>query len=102
MACLDISTGGLMDVKPNIPIYGGYQATFSAQIKQAVSIPVTAVGLLHNPELGEYLLQTGQADLIQVGRGLIRNVNWLADAAETLHDHDFQVYNNSYKRGQVR
>ena len=102
VACLDISTGGLMDVKPNIPIYGGYQATFSAQIKQAVSIPVTAVGLLHNPELGEYLLQTGQADLIQVGRGLIRNVNWLADAAETLHDHNFQVYNNSYKRGQVR
>ena len=102
VACLDISTGGLMDVKPNIPIYGGYQAIFSAQIKQAVSIPVTAVGLLHNPELGEYLLQTGQADLIQVGRGLIRNVNWLADAAETLHDHDFQVYNNSYKRGQVR
>ncbi len=46
-----ISTGGLMDVKPNIPIYGGYQATFSAQIKQAVSIPVTAVGLLHNPEV---------------------------------------------------
>ena len=102
VACLDISTGGLMDVKPNIPIYGGYQAIFSAQIKQAVSIPVTAVGLLHNPELGEYLLQTGQADLIQVGRGLIRNVNWLADAAETLHDHNFQVYNNSYKRGQVR
>ena len=102
VACLDISTGGLMDVKPNIPIYGGYQATFSAQIKQAVSIPVPAVGLLHNPELGEYLLQTGQADLIQVGRGLIRNVNWLADAAETLHDHNFQVYNNSYKRGQVR
>ena len=102
VACLDISTGGLMDVKPNIPIYGGYQAIFSAQIKQAVSIPVTAVGLLHNPELGEYLLQTGQADLIQVGRGLIRNVNWLADAAESLHDHDFQVYNNSYKRGQVR
>ena len=102
VTCLDISTGGLMDVKPNIPIYGGYQATFSAQIKQAVSIPVTTVGLLHNPELGEYLLQTGQADLIQVGRGLIRNVNWLADAAETLHDHNFQVYNNSYKRGQVR
>lgn len=23
VACLDISTGGLMDVKPNIPIYGG-------------------------------------------------------------------------------
>ncbi|NQP64976.1 NADH:flavin oxidoreductase/NADH oxidase [Streptococcus suis] len=102
VACLDISTGGVMDTRPNIPIYGGYQAGFSAKIKEAVSIPVTAVGLLNSPELGEYILQNGQADLIQVGRGLIRNVNWLAEAAEVLHDHDFQVYNASYQRGQVK
>lgn len=102
VACLDISTGGLLPVQPNIPIYGGYQAGFSAQIKSAVSIPVTAVGLLNSPELGEYLLQNGQADLIQVGRGLIRNANWLADAASILHDHDYEVYNASYARGQVK
>lgn len=99
---LDISTGGLLAVRPNIPIYGGYQAPFTAKMKEAVSIPCTAVGLINETALAEHLLQTGQADLIEVGRGLIRNVNWLADAAETLHDHDFKVYNNSYQRGQVR
>ncbi|MXQ48939.1 NADH:flavin oxidoreductase/NADH oxidase [Streptococcus pneumoniae] len=102
VACLDISTGGLMDVRPNIPIHGGYQAGFTAKMKEAVSIPVTAVGLLNSPELDEYLLQSGQADLILLGRGLLRNVNWLADAAVTLHDHDFKVYNDSYRRGQVK
>ncbi|HEM6116917.1 oxidoreductase [Streptococcus pluranimalium] len=102
VACLDISTGGLMDVRPNIPIHGGYQAGFTAKMKEAVSIPVTAVGLLNSPELDEYLLQSGQADLILLGRGLLRNVNWLADAAVRLHDHDFKVYNDSYRRGQVK
>lgn len=100
--CLDISTGGLCDTRPNIPIYGGYQADFTRQMKEAVSIPVTAVGLLNSPELGEYLLQTNQADLIEVGRGLIRNPNWPAHAAEVLHDHDFTPYNHSYLRGQKR
>ncbi|MDY3025265.1 NADH:flavin oxidoreductase/NADH oxidase [Streptococcus hyovaginalis] len=102
VACLDISTGGLMDVRPNIPIHGGYQAPFTAKMKESLNIPVTAVGLLNSPELAEYLLQNQQADLIQVGRGLIRNTNWLAEAAEMLHDHQFKVYNNSYQRGQVR
>lgn len=99
---LDISTGGLLAVRPNIPIYGGYQAPFTAKMKEAVSIPCTAVGLINEPALAEHLLQTGQADLIEVGRGLIRNVNWLAEAAEALHDNDFKVYNDSYQRGQVR
>ncbi|WP_170237043.1 NADH:flavin oxidoreductase/NADH oxidase [Streptococcus hyovaginalis] len=102
VACLDISTGGLMDVRPNIPIHGGYQAPFTAKMKESLNIPVTAVGLLNSPELAEYLLQNQQADLIQVGRGLIRNTNWLAEAAEMLRDHQFKVYNNSYQRGQVR
>ncbi|MGT2924516.1 oxidoreductase [Streptococcus caviae] len=100
--CIDVSTGGLLDVRPNIPVYGGYQAPYTSRMKEAVSIPATAVGLLNSPELDEYLLQTQQADLIEIGRGLIRNVNWLADAAAILHDHQFKVYNNSYERGQVK
>lgn len=102
VAWLDISTGGLMNVRPNIPMHGGYQAPFTAKMKESLNIPVIAVGLLNSPELAEYLLQNQQADLIQVGRGLIRNTNWLAEAAEILHDHQCKVYNNSYQRGQVQ
>ncbi|MGO9769029.1 MAG: FAD-dependent oxidoreductase [Roseiarcus sp.] len=38
-------------------------------IKRAVSIPVVAVGRL-NPALGEWILETGKADLIALGRSL--------------------------------
>lgn len=58
-------------------------------MKEAISIPVSAVGLLDNPGLCEQILQTNQADLILQGRALIRNVNWLAEAAEELHDTNF-------------
>lgn len=98
--CIDVSTGGLLDRTPNMPIHAGYQVPFATQIKEAVSIPVTAVGLLDNPGLCEFLLQTNQTDLVAIGRGLIRNTNWLADAAKELKEHDFQVYNHSYFRGQ--
>ncbi len=45
----------VVDKKPNIPIYDGYQVSFAAAIKQVVDIPVAAVGLLDNPDLCEYL-----------------------------------------------
>ncbi|MDQ0222245.1 oxidoreductase [Streptococcus moroccensis] len=103
VACIDVSTGGVINASPDIPVYQGYQVPFATDIKQAVSdAAVAAVGLLDNPGLCEHILQTGQADLIMQGRALIRNVNWLADAAEILHDKDYQPYNHSYVRGQVR
>ncbi|UQS84887.1 NADH:flavin oxidoreductase/NADH oxidase [Apilactobacillus apisilvae] len=97
---IDVSTGGLTDDAPDFPVHDGYQTKFASQIKQAVKIPVSTVGLLDNPGLCEYILQNNQADLIMEGRALLRNTNWLADAANDLHDHDFKVFNDSYKRGQ--
>ena len=86
---IDVSTGGLLDKKPNISVRPGYQVPYTTAMKEAVSIPVSAVGLLDNPGLCEHILQTNQADLILQGRALIRNVNWLAEAAEELHDTNF-------------
>jgi NADPH2 dehydrogenase len=100
--CLDISTGGLLDRKPSIPVYEGYQTPYATAMKAAVEIPVATVGLLDNPNLCEHLLQTKQADLILQGRALIRNIHWLADAATQLHDRSFTPYNDSYGRGIKR
>ena len=86
---IDVSTGGLPDKKPNISVRPGYQVPYTTAMKEAISIPVSAVGLLDNPGLCEHILQTNQADLILQGRALIRNVNWLAEAAEELHDTNF-------------
>ena len=87
--CIDVSTGGLPDKKSNIPVRPGYQVPYTTAMKEAVSSPGSAVGLLDNPGLCEHILQTNQADLILQGRALIRNVNWLAEAAEELHDTNF-------------
>lgn len=100
--CLDISTGGLLDRKPTIPVYEGYQTPFATAMKAAVKIPVATVGMLDNPNLCEHILQTKQADLILQGRALIRNIHWLADAATQLRDRSFQPYNDSYGRGIKR
>ncbi|ASR41899.1 NADPH dehydrogenase [Ligilactobacillus agilis] len=99
--CLDVSTGGLLDVKPNIPLYDGYQVQFASALKAASDLSVAAVGLLDNPGLCEYLVQTKQVDLILQARALLRNPNWVMKAATALHDHDYQAYNASYERARL-
>lgn len=99
---IDVSTGGVMDYAPDLPLHGGYQTPFATAMKQVVGIPVATVGLLDSPDLAEYILQTKQADLIMEGRVLLRNTNWLADAAQKLHDHNFKPFNDSYQRGQLK
>ncbi|TPR26211.1 NADH:flavin oxidoreductase/NADH oxidase [Apilactobacillus micheneri] len=97
---IDASTGGLTDASPDFPVHDGYQTKFATAMKQAVNIPVSTVGLLDNPGLCEYILQNNQADLIMEGRALLRNTNWLSDAAKYLHDKNFKEFNDSYSRGQ--
>jgi NADPH2 dehydrogenase len=43
-----------------------------------------AVGLISSPELAEYTLQAGNADLIALGRELLRNPYWPLSAARAL------------------
>ncbi len=100
--CIDVSTGGLLNVLPDIALYPGYQSFYTQKMKEAVKIPVTAVGLISSPELAEYILQSNHADLIEVGRELIANPNWLAQAAIKLGDKEWELYNNAYKRAILR
>ena len=99
MDCLDISSGGVVDRMPD-SVYPGYQTAFSAKIKAGAAIPVTAVGLLHDPALAEFVLQNNMADLVEIGRALISRPNWPTEAAAALGDKEYRPYNESYKRGQ--
>jgi len=70
-------------------------------IKRGADIKVSAVGLLNSPQLVESILQSGQADMVSLGRPLLSNPNWLLNAAREFGDLDkFKAFNSSYERGK--
>lgn len=52
--------------EPLLPLAG-----YAADIKAEVSIPVIAVGKIHDPEAGEQLIADAEADFVSLGRALI-------------------------------
>ncbi|ARU62285.1 NADPH dehydrogenase NamA [Tumebacillus avium] len=77
---IDVSSGGSLPTAPPA-IYPGYQLQFAEAIKHGAEIPTIAVGLLHNPALMEEALQNGRADVVAVGRELLRNPHFAKTAA---------------------
>jgi len=68
---LDVSSGvygSMYYIQGPAAMPPGYNLTATAEIKKSVSIPVIAVGALHDPFMAEDVLETGTADLIGWGR----------------------------------
>lgn len=59
----------------------GYQVPLAERIKRDVNVPVIAVGRLDSAPLAESILGNNQADLIAVGRGILRNPFWANEAS---------------------
>lgn len=83
---IDCSSGG---VKP-VPIkaYPGYQVQFAREIKEKTKLLTGAVGLITKGEHAEEILQKGQADLILLGRELLRDPYWPLRVA---HEHNIEI-----------
>ncbi|GIW36118.1 MAG: oxidoreductase [Meiothermus sp.] len=80
---LDCSSGGAIPgVK--IPVGPGYQVPFAAQVRLSTGLSTGAVGLLTEPLQTEAILQAQQADLILLGRALLREPYWPYRAAQAL------------------
>ena len=77
---IHVSSGGVISTAP--PAYQGYQVKFAEIIKKRTGLPVIAGGLVVEPHMAEEILQNGRADMVFLGRALLRNPNWplLADA----------------------
>lgn len=79
---IDVSSGGVVPVSPNA--YPGYQVPFAEKIRHAVKIPTGAVGLITSGIQAEEILQNNRADLVFIGRALLRNPYWAKEAAGEL------------------
>lgn len=80
-----ISSGGLVPSSPLV--YPGYQAELSREIKRC-GLVVSAVGLLEDYGLCEYLLQSDACDMIYQGRALLKNPNWVYCAGAYFKEND--------------
>ena len=85
MGCdwIDASSGGVSP-KQQIPVGPGYQVHLAERIRQAVDIPVMAVGMITEPEQAEAILAEGKADLVALARGMLYDPRWAWHAAARL------------------
>lgn len=58
----------------------GYQVHLAEAIKQALNVPVIAVGGITDPKYADSVIREGRADLVGVGRELLRNPYWPVQA----------------------
>ncbi len=80
---VDCSSGGAVPAAP--PETGpGYQVPFAAQIRREAQVGTVAVGLITSPQQADTIVRTGQADLVALGRELLRNPYWPLHAARSL------------------
>ncbi|WP_059018802.1 NADH:flavin oxidoreductase/NADH oxidase [Mycobacterium sp. M26] len=80
---VDVSTGGLVP-DATIPVSPGYQVPFAAAVRSKADIPVTAVGLITEPDQAAAIVETGQADAVFLARALLRSPTWVREAAAAL------------------
>lgn len=81
---IDVSTGGLLPA--TIPLSPGYQVPYAQKIKGETNILTGAVGLINDGTLAEQILQENKADVIFIGRALLRNPYWPLEAAKKLNE----------------
>ncbi|PMC74656.1 NADH:flavin oxidoreductase/NADH oxidase [Brachybacterium sp. UMB0905] len=94
---LHISTGGA--VSADITAVPEYQVGFARTLRDAVDVPVAAVGIITEPTAAQAILDRGDADFIAVGRVALREPSWPQRAAHELGVRDASFYPGPYHRG---
>ena len=80
---VDCSSGG-MDPRAVVPAMPGYQVPFAAMVRAEAGVPTAAVGLITEPRHAEAIVSSGQADLVLLGRELLRTPQWALTASAEL------------------
>jgi 2,4-dienoyl-CoA reductase-like NADH-dependent reductase (Old Yellow Enzyme family) len=82
-SAIHVSSGGLHPAQ-KIPVGPGYQVPLARAVKQAVAMPVVAVGMITDYDHAEAIVATGDADLVAIARGILYDPRWPWHAAAHL------------------
>lgn len=72
---IDCSSGGASR-KADIPVGPGYQVPLAERIRREAKIATGAVGLITEPAQADAIVAEGRADLVLLGRELLRDPHW--------------------------
>ncbi|MFF2844124.1 NADH:flavin oxidoreductase/NADH oxidase [Paenarthrobacter sp. NPDC057981] len=86
---IDVSSGG--NVLAPIPAGPGYQVPLATAVREQAGIPTAAVGLITDPVQAEQVLVTGQADVVLIGREMMRNPLFPVHAARAVRYSDAPI-----------
>jgi 2,4-dienoyl-CoA reductase-like NADH-dependent reductase (Old Yellow Enzyme family) len=82
---IDVSTGGNLPTA-RIPVAKRYQIPCSRRIRDDADIPTGAVGLITDPKEADEIVTGGDADLVLVGRELLREPYWALKAQHAFEE----------------
>lgn len=82
---IDVSSGGLVP-KVRIPVGKGYQVPAAQKIRDEVGIMTGAVGLITESRHADEIVTGGDADLVFIGRELLREPYWALKAQHELDE----------------
>jgi 2,4-dienoyl-CoA reductase-like NADH-dependent reductase (Old Yellow Enzyme family) len=80
---IDCSSGGLVP-DARIQPGPGFQVPFAARIRSEARVLTGAVGMITEPGQADEIIRSGQADLVLLARGFLRDPYWPLHAAEAL------------------
>lgn len=80
---IDCSSGGNIPKAP-IPVGAGYQIPLAEAIRQGAHIATAGVGLITAPQQADEIVRNRRADIVLLGRELLRNPYWPLQAAQAL------------------
>lgn len=80
---IDCSSGGNV-AAAHVSAAPGYQVPFARAVRSEAGIASAAVGLITTPQQAEQIIAEGEADIVLMGRELLRNPYWPLHAALAL------------------
>jgi 2,4-dienoyl-CoA reductase-like NADH-dependent reductase (Old Yellow Enzyme family) len=80
---IDSSSGGIVPGE-KILVGAGYQTSFSDRLRREAKIATGAVGMITEPVQADHIIRTGQADMVLIGREMLRDPYWARRAAKQL------------------
>jgi 2,4-dienoyl-CoA reductase-like NADH-dependent reductase (Old Yellow Enzyme family) len=80
---VDCSSGG-NNPAAHLPLGPGYQVPISEAVRHGANIATAAVGLITSPAHADEIIRNGRADIVLLGREMLRDPYWAVHAAQTL------------------